>query len=368
MMDIKTIKLKHLSEFARRTLSDRKYKETAPISLIRAFAQARNPLGDPEDAALVVAYDAGNCVGYHGLLPGYLHDGSSYSKVYWLVTFFVNPSYRGKGIGKKLVEEIQNAGVDLVTTGITKGAEGVYRAAGFKQLGELAYLQLRLERLHFLNSLHQGKNTWIYRLTKRIFYSFALRRSRSLEEKFKYRMVEQLNPQSISQANMQSSYPAFPRDVQTVNWMLAHPWVVSSNEAKKDVENYFFSRVREIFKIIALEIYSARENLYKGFMVLSVSRKKRKTVIKILDFYFHEPNDYPVGSYLGMKFAKAYLADRLEYPAQFSGYYQRQPLLKRLIKNKKRLYLYYPKTGDSPLAVNASKIELNYCDADTAFT
>lgn len=367
-MEIKTVKLEYLSEFASQTLSDQKYKETAPISLIRAFAQTRNPLGDPEDAALVVAYDAGKCVGYHGLLPGYLHDGSSFSKVYWLVTFFVKPSYRGKGLGKQLVEEIQKAGVDLVTTGITKGAEGVYRAAGFKQLGELAYRQLRLERMPFLNSFHQGKDTWIYRLTKRILYSLVLRRTRSIEEKLKYKMVEQLNPQLISQANLHSSYPVFSRDVQTVNWMLAHRWVVSSNEAQKDVENYFFSRVREIFKIIALEIYSAKENVYKGFIVLSVSRKKGKTVIKILDFYFHEPNDYPIGSYLGLKFAKAYLADRLEYPAQLSDYYQRQPLLKGLIKNKKRLYLYYPGSADSPLAVKASKIEMNYCDGDTGFT
>ena len=113
MMEIKTIKLKHLSGFARQTLSDRKHEETAPISLIRAFAQAKNPLGDPEDAALVVAYDAGRCVGYHGLLPGFLYDGSAFSKVYWLVTFFVNPSYRGKGLGKQLVEEIQKKKDDL---------------------------------------------------------------------------------------------------------------------------------------------------------------------------------------------------------------------------------------------------------------
>ena len=29
---------------------------------------------------------------------------------------------------------------------------------------------------------------------------------------------------------------------------------------------------------------------------------------------------------------------------------------------------FYPKTNDSPLAVSAGKIKLDYCDGDTAFT
>lgn len=181
-------------------------------------------------------------------------------------------------------------------------------------------------------------------------------------------MVEQLKPLSNSQANIHSSYPAFPRDVQTVNWMLAHPWVLSKKEAPKDVDNYYFSRVRDIFKILAFEFYSVNENTFKGFLVSSISSKKGKTTVKILDYYFDDPNSYSIGSYLGLKIAKENLADLLEYPSQLSGYYRRQPLLKRLIKNKKRLYLYYPRAVNSPLAENASKIELNYCDGDTAFT
>jgi hypothetical protein len=38
------------------------------------------------------------------------------------------------------------------------------------------------------------------------------------------------------------------------------------------------------------------------------------------------------------------------------------------LKKKKRQYLFYPKSHDSPLARLAEKIELNYCDSDTAFT
>ena len=239
-MEIKTIKLKHLSEFARQTLSDQKYKETAPISLIRAFAQSKNPLGDPDDTALVVAYDAGKCVGYHGLLPGYLYDGKSYSKIYWLVTFFVSPPYRGKGLGKHLVEDIQKTGIDLVTTGITKSAEGVYRTAGFKQLGELSYYQLRLDRYHLLDSFQKRKAAWVYRLAKRIFYSLVMRNLRPIEKKINYNVVEQLKPLSSSQVNMQSSYPAFPRNLHTVNWMLAHPWVVSKKMHQRMLETIIF--------------------------------------------------------------------------------------------------------------------------------
>ena len=100
---IENIKLKHLCEYARKSLSDSRFADVSPISLIRALGQSKNPHADPEDVCLVVGYEDNRCVGYHGVLPGFLRDEDRQSRVYWLVTFFLKPDCRGKGYGKALL-------------------------------------------------------------------------------------------------------------------------------------------------------------------------------------------------------------------------------------------------------------------------
>jgi hypothetical protein len=126
--------------------------------------------------------------------------------------------------------------------------------------------------------------------------------------------------------------------------------------------------VRDRFGFVALEFYAQDGNQPVGYMILSVSSRKGKTVLKILDVYFQDPEDYNAAAYSSWKYANKYQAQRVYFPAQLSEFYLEQPLLEGLVKKKKRLYLYYPGHAGSPLAQNASRIELNYCDGDTAFT
>jgi hypothetical protein len=160
----------------------------------------------------------------------------------------------------------------------------------------------------------------------------------------------------------------FQRNLEAINWMIANPWVISRSKARKDVERYHFSRVRDRFEFIALEIYEPGGRIPKGYTILSVSRKADKTVAKILDFYFEAPDDVFIAGYLGLKYAADARIGRLEYPAELNFFFSDQPAFKPNIKRKKRLYLYRPSSPDSPLAFVAPRIELNYCDSDTAFT
>jgi GNAT superfamily N-acetyltransferase len=345
---IKKIKLKQLDEFARRSTSESAFRDAAPISLIRAESQVKNPCGEPDDIALLLAFRDDLCIGYHGLLPGVLNNEAQQSKIYWLVTFYLDPAFRGKGYGKLLVAEILNFGVDLVTTGITQGAEAVYRKAGFRVLGELTYFQLR--------SGHPDQDTAI------------LQNLESRAKTFKAKAVYQLSEKFSSAGTRQNAAIYFQRNLKTINWMIANPWVVSGSDAREDVEHYHFSRVRDLFKFIALEIYTPDGLIPKGYVVLSVSRKKNKSVVKILDFYFENSEDTFIAGDLALKYAANYRIYRLEYPTALELFFSGQPALKKDIKRKKRLYLYHPRSHDSPLGKLASKIELNYCDSDTAFT
>ena len=73
---IEHIKLKDLSDFARKALSHPDFHGVTPISLIRAQSQIKNPHAHPDDVALLVAFYKNRCVAYHGLLPGLLKASS----------------------------------------------------------------------------------------------------------------------------------------------------------------------------------------------------------------------------------------------------------------------------------------------------
>ena len=386
---IEYIKLKDLNDFARKTLTHLAFREVTPISLLRAQSQTKNPHAHPEDVVLLVAFHQNRCVAYHGLLPGLLKSHGNFSKVCWLVTFFVSPDYRHKGIGKLLVKDIQSLNIDLVTTGPTKAAEGVYRSMGLKPLGELPYMQLELERIHFLGSffrsiLDSRKNkkdglnkfyiifnnleNWTYRITKKIFYRTGFSLPNLEKKHIKYRLVPQLSGRFQSLMDFKPDLPLFFRGMKTLNWMLKHRWVVSKHEGINKAENYYFSMVRDIFRYIALEVYSADEKSLKGFLILSVSSKRSKRSIKILDYRFADPGDYDIAAYFGLKYAKEFLADRIEFPEPLADFFINRLWLKRLVKKRKRLYLFSPSSDDSPLAVAAPKISLDYCDSDVAFT
>jgi GNAT superfamily N-acetyltransferase len=351
---IEKIKLGQLYEYACNSLGDLRFAEVSPISLIRAYAHSKNPHADPADISLVVGYEDNRCVGYHGLLPGYLSVEAGLSRVYWLVTFFLMPACRGKGYGKQLVQEIQRTGVDLVTTGITDAAERVYRSVEFRTLGELEYYRIDFDGAQEIAPGFERHNRW-EGLKKR-------------QHNYEAREVMTIGKLAGNQSEQPALLPVFQRDLEVQNWMLHHPWVVSRSEAQSDVKNYHFSRVRDRFTFIGIEFYVPDEVPAVGYMILSVSSRKDKTVLKILDVFFKESEDTTIAAYTGLKYALANQAQRLEFPAQLNHFYLEQPLLQGLIKKKKRLYLYYPGHAGSPLAQRAPEIELSYCDGDTAFT
>ena len=347
-IEIKKIKIKHLEEFARRSLNDPAFKEVAPISIIRAKSQAKNPQGEPDDIALLLALHKNRCVGYHGILPGFLKSKDHVSKIYWLVTFYLHAGSRGKGYGKQLVREIQKTNVDLVTTGITEAAAGVYRSAGFQQLAELPYMRLHPENRKTLNDI-------VEKLKPR-------------KNEFKSRLVNQLAEDIPTAKSRPDSSVSFQRDIKTINWMIQNPWVVSKPDAKEDVKQYYFSRVRDLFKFKSFEIYAADGKTPKGYLVLSVSSKKSRTTIKVLDYFFFDPEDIYIAGYFAARYGRDYDADRLEFSAELANFFGSRTDLVPMLKKKKRLYLFYPNNRKSPLSELAGKIKLSYCDSDTAFT
>jgi GNAT superfamily N-acetyltransferase len=356
---IEEIKLKNLDSFACPFFKRSGPDDILPISSQRVLAHTQNPCARPDDIVLLVVFDGNDCIGYHGLLPGLLKHDNNISRVFWATTFYVSEAHRGQGIGKLVVEKIKSLNVDFVGAGPNRASEKTYLNSGLKTLGPVIFYQLRLEK--FI------RFKLFYPMVKALLYRHWLSRQSGDFQEFSYKQVDQINDELERNKMISYPAPAFHRDIEMVNWMLKYPWVLSRDTTEVRKENYHFSRVRDIFKYIALEIYTQRENTLKGFLVLSVSHKKGKTIIKVLDYYLKDSSDLKIISSLSLKLAAHHLADRIDIPSEFQNYFQNKFLHKYLLKKKKRLFVYHPGSTTSPLSSCADRIMLNYCDGDMAF-
>ena len=390
---IEKIKFKEIYKFARNALSQPPYQAAAPISLRRALSQSNNPYGRPDDVVLLVALRDDKCVGYQGLLPGLFCHNGELKRVHWSTAFFVSPDYRGEGIAGCLLKEVKKLNIDFPVTRMTERARQAYLKAGFKELGNLTYYQLRMEKIRKLDAIFQeaeaslGLDTdpdeisklnadarrgegALYQRSKKIFYRQLLADLKPKQQAFEHEAVVQIDAQAQQIIQKQLKNPRFFRGIEAINWMLKYRWVISARHetAEAEGEPYYFSLVSELFDYVALEIYSANKKVFKGFLILSVLVKKGRTWVKILDFAFKDPNDGNLAAYFGLIYANNFSADRLEFPARLQGYFRQNPLLQPLIKKQQRLYLFYPRTDGSAFETCIGGIQLDYCDADTAFT
>jgi GNAT superfamily N-acetyltransferase len=357
---IEEIKLKDLDSFARPFFDRSGPDDILPISSQRVLAHTHNPCARPDDIVLLVVFDGNDCIGYHGLLPGLLKHDNTVSRVFWATTFYLSEVHRGQGIGKLLIEKIKALNVDFVGAGPNRASEKTYLRSGLKTLGPIVFYQLQIKKGAGFKAFHRIQKIFLYRR--------LLHRQVGYFQEFSYNRIDQINRELKSIKASASDTPAFYRDIEMVNWMLKYPWVLSRDTAAVRKENYHFARVRDIFKYIVLEIYSKRDNAFRGFMVLSISHKKKKTIIKILDYHLRDFSDIKIFYGLSLKFAAHHLADRIDIPLEFQNYFETKFHQKYLIKKKKRSYVYHPASTASPLGSFADNIDLNYCDGDTAFT
>ncbi|NIW00417.1 hypothetical protein GWN26_15345, partial [Candidatus Saccharibacteria bacterium] len=237
---------------------------------------------------------------------------------------------------------------------------------GFKELGNLTYYQLRMEKIRKLDAIFQeaerslglgahpvemsklsadarrGEGA-LYQRSKEIFYSKVIAGLKPEQKAFVHARVDQIDPRAQAAIDLQSRTPCFYRGVEAINWMLKYRWIISAEKEKVEAEPYYFSLVSELFDYVALQIYSADKKVFCGFLILSALAKKGRTWLKILDFAFKDPDDGDLAAYFGLMYANKFSADRLEFPASLLDYFKQNPLVQPLIKRQQRLYLFYPK-------------------------
>lgn len=378
---IRLVRLNELQDFASRIADDRSGGHLVPISPARVRSQIHNPCGAGDDVVLITAFCDNYCVGYLGLLPGLCCVDGRLFKVFWGTTFLVSPTMRGRGVGKQLVAAMQDLGVDFIGTCMTQSAAGLYRLMGMKPLGSLSYCRLRAEKMkrllpgggeahtsakgHGGMTMVEAVSRPLYRLLKTMFYARVQRSLRHKAASFAVREVERI-AEFADHTGPGVVEPFFCRPIAVVNWMLTYPWLVARTEGMGK-SGYYFSTSRDVFAYKAFEVESLKDRTYLGLVVVSIITHKGRTVVKVLDHAFRDPDAAHMAMVVALRCAAQYQADRVEYDDLLNTDLPDWLIKKRFVKHRERLYLFHPRDENSPLLQHRERFRLSYGDGDTGF-
>ncbi|MFQ5823911.1 MAG: hypothetical protein ACE5JB_07645 [bacterium] len=386
---IEKIRVKELHDFACRILDRTKDNDIIPISKHRALAYSKNPYADDNDIGLLVAYMGNKCIGYLGIMPGLLRTGNKFSKVYWFSTWYVPLEFRKTSVGSLLMMNALSVKYDFLANapGMSREAQRVYRALHFHELGPLDYYMITVERLNWfyvafrllqrilnkigidfeiLDNLTRA-SVFIFTPIRRIIYDLLLHNQANQQIKnISYKEVSEIDDY-LMQIKHRANSTGFYRDTDIINWMLKYKWILEPDKIETPKLNYRFAYVQDVFRYIALKVYSPDGKDYKGFMVLSVSSENLKTVLKVLDFCFLNRDDYKYIVSLALKYARTYKATNIVLPGSLATYIKDGVLMKFLLHKEYIFYFCHPKSRNSPLATSLNDIELQFCDGDIPF-
>lgn len=265
-----------------------------PISKHRVISQIHNPRADNNDLVLIVLKKNNSIIGYRGILPDYIYIDSSPIKIGWLSTWWVDPKYRGQGIGKDLLIAAYEAyGGFVASSASTKAAKRVYHSdEKFEYPVTLTGCKFILKKLPVLvpdnyrrykrwlnngiiwvqNYIHQQQyQNWYDQkiLGGDQIHSEVLSYIDNEAEEF----VQHLGREDLSR-----------RRGEEFNWVKEYPWVLSSPLSDMAARKYYFSSVSARYELFFYKLYKKTELI--GFIVL----KLRNSELSVPYAYFQ--NEY----------------------------------------------------------------------------
>ncbi len=390
MIRIEHVKVKDLVDFAQNVISSAGQGQFIPITMQRAIAHSHNPLADGDDVALLAAYQGDEIVGFFGIMPVLLKTQDRFDKVHWFSTWRVTPNLRGKSVGSLLMQEALTLDRDFLIVG-SGPARKVCRRFGFWEHPPLVYYQLDLNGMPTLNP-----GVWLSRLTRRllrplkvrvnidnrfthladralstitypIFTKLLQRRLAAGLKGLAFSEVTLVKPETQAQLTQLSPVQLF-RGADVVNWMLDYPWVVKPGESPTETMDFYFSDVRQEFKMIALELTDPADGDYKGYIVFQASSVNGRKTLKTLDISLCDPADVKFILPLAFHYARKYGSRQIDLPAEAVENFRSTTLGKLLLNQRKRIYQCKPRSETSPLACAWENIQLQYTDGDMPFS
>lgn len=367
-----------IEHFARRSVDALGPGDIAPVSLHRARAWARNPCAEPDDPALLVAYQGERCAGYLGLLAGKLRNRGATAKLLWFSTFYVAPELRASGAGATLLLRALGLKRDLAVTFVSPEAAQLYRSLGFREVGPLHYLEADLTRLDPLSlplrllrrrarsrrpdraaALHAAACRVARPWVRGVHGALAAAGPRPPQR----RRVTSVDPAFEAEQDRRAPV-RFLRDAAVLGWMLSEPWIVT--DPARATPAYHFDDYRPCFALVAAELRNRRDEPL-GFALWRLDEKDGERRLALFDWHLHDPAQSGALVAAALAEGRAGGASRIWLPAACAPAVTSSPALRAAFRAAQRTCFCHPSGAGSPLARALPDLELAMADGDAAF-
>ena len=381
---IEFVKVSELPALAASVIDRKEAGAYLPITRQRAVALSKNPLADPDDIGMLVAYEGDEIVGYFGMMTIMLQHPEGLEKVYWFTTWSVAERMRGKGLGSALMTAALELDHDYVIVG-SAPARRVCTKFGFESRPplQIAVLDFRLaarynpltlairgvrkgfsllgrklDIAHALDKTGSWFETWMGTGVRHWAYARLLNSYARELDRYQLRKVERIAPPAQEPAPP-APLPRFYRNLDVINWMLAYPWVLEPGQSDSETMNYTFTDVREGFEFLAYEVFL--DEGYAGYLVFQMSKVGGIRTLRLIDIALPDTDRILP---LVLQQAAAFDVEKVELNADYAAALKESPVF----SIHERIYQSYPANENSPLARNFQQIHLDFADGDMAFT
>jgi len=238
-----------------------------PISRHRAQSQIANPRAGSEDVLLILAFRAGQLVGYLGLLPDFFQDRDGRLQVAaWMSCIWVDEHQRGQGIARQLVEKALDAYAGrLLATEFTAPARRLYDKLGaFADLTRLEgrrwYLRSALARLlpprHSFFARIRPLLRILDRLANAVLDLRWLLLGRPGLGELRLEFVHRVDEEVGAFIREHRGADLFRRGREELNWMLEFPWILQTPRPDDFAYRYAFSAQARQFVQGGVKVYA----------------------------------------------------------------------------------------------------------------
>ena len=284
MIDFKILNKEGLEKF----INSKEYLnlKTLPISKHRAISHIKNPRADKDDILLVLAYSGKDIVGYQGILPDilFLSNGKSY-RCGWLSGIWVDPVFRGKGIGEKLIRKSLELWDDkILSTEIVPFIRNIHHKTGafskpLIKSGIKMYIRMDLQ------TILPPKKGIFRKLKTFLIVGDAIINSildvrflfyKNEPPPYKLEYINHIDSETEKFISKFQNRQLFKRDIRELNWIIEYPWILSAPTKDFDSWRYYFSSIDKSFDFYCLKVLNNLDELV-AFLILS----KRNRILKL---------------------------------------------------------------------------------------
>lgn len=384
-VSVERIRVGDLPALAPRATEDQEPGTLVPITRERALAQAANPAATGSDIGLVLARLEGKPIGYLGLVPVGTTGPAGHGRASFLSTYYVAPEHRNTGAGTLLMLEALALGVDLFVAGFADVTRKVCLALGFREVGPVETLCLRLDAGTGLPILlERARDRWrggpaaralaLSRKLSRATVEPVLRRALVgtlhaglgvTGRPVSFVPVERVaTPAGARPLTTPEAGTRFVRGDAIVNWMIQHLWL---SEGDRPVTGYAFTSCRRRFRFLPFALREGGSGSDLGYVVLRLSDDGRSTDLSVLDAVYTEPDLAAHAIVLALREARRHGVDRIVCGTEYTAVLQRSRLLRLLTRRETRGTLYRSAGARAGGGAPASRILPGFCDGDAPY-